>query len=151
MSNSVTAPFCHCHCSMVPPALWQHPSAGYCATTKTEWVLSSEASAPVTEAGSAITGPAVVSQGGGKSIFLPRLDANPDIWAQVFILDFLPSTHSSAIRSFPLSPLLSRHACRVGPLQSTGHFQKISWLAVQIYPPCGQLPLILKPEVYGKW
>lgn len=122
------------------PSLWQQPSIGYCAATKTWWVLSTKINALVTETGAASTGPAVVSQGRGRSVQQSSVmslqavlshssfsvliytthqplqrPAPSDIvssWQgslgtltfgpSCFWPDFLPSTHSSAIRSPPL-------------------------------------------------
>ena len=164
---------------MVSPALWQHLGAGYMPGFL-PW-----SKRLVTEAGAAITDPAIVSQHEGRSArqnsvtspqalwshssfslltcttvlmrlpkvwkyFLSGLDGNPDISAQVFRVDCLLNTHSSAIKSLPFIPTPQTHTSAPCWLCSLDHFPKMSWLAMQIDPPyCQQLPLSLKPKVYG--
>lgn len=72
------------------PSLLQQPSIGYCAATKILWILSSEASALVTETGAAKTGPAVVSQDGGRSVLSCRY--RPSCHTALSVCSYMPPT-----------------------------------------------------------
>lgn len=83
------------------PSLLQQPRIGYCAATKIMWILSSEASALVTETGAAITGPAVVSQDGRTSVQQSSIMSLQAILSHSSFSVLLYATHQPLHRGQP--------------------------------------------------